>query len=49
VTRYLKSVYAAVVADFGDLPRRQANQGSATESDEGTGSKAAGSGAISAR
>jgi hypothetical protein len=27
VTRYLKSVYAAVVADFGDFPRRQANEG----------------------
>ena len=24
---YLKSVYAAVVADIGDFPRQQANQG----------------------
>lgn len=49
VTRYLKSVYAAVVPDIGDFPRRQVNQGSPTESDEGSGSRAAGSGAISAR
>ena len=49
VTRYLKSVYAAVVADTGDFPRRQANKRPATEGDEGGGRKVAGSGAISAR
>lgn len=49
VTRYLKSVYTAVVADIGDFPRRQANDRPATEGDEGGGRKVAGSGAISAR
>lgn len=49
MTRYLKSVYAAVVADIGDFPRRQANKRLATKGDEGGGRKVAGSGAISAR
>ena len=49
VTRYLKSVYAAVVADTGDFPRRQANKRPATEGDEEAGRRLTGSGAISAR
>ena len=49
VTRYLKAVYGAVVADIGDFPRRQANQDRAMEGDEGAGGMVAGSGAISAR
>ena len=49
MTRYLKSVYAAVARISGTSLVGRQNQGPATEGDEGTGCKVAGSGAISAR
>ncbi len=47
-TRYLKPVHAAVLADIGDFPWSADTRSLATEGDEGTGGKVAGSDAISA-
>jgi hypothetical protein len=48
LTRYLKPVYAAEPVGIGGLPSSADTRNLTTESDEGTGGRAAGSGAISA-
>jgi hypothetical protein len=48
MTRYLKPVYAAEPVAIGDFPPPADTRSLTTESDGGTGGRAAGSGAISA-